>query len=85
MNKNDPNYRSELAGQKFQVGNQVRPFQLTRDDQYVKSALRPRRDNLNKIGRIFHYHNSHGLCYDVIFGDVSKATYDPEELEMIVD
>ena len=34
-------------------------------------------------GVIVHYHDSHGLCYDVRHEDGSRGCYDPSEFEVL--
>lgn len=37
------------------------------------------------LGTIFHYHDSHGLCYDVRHDDGIEACYDSRELAVLLD
>jgi len=35
----------------------------------------------DRVGDIIAEHNSHGLCYDLMFNNGEIATYDPDELD----
>ena len=34
-------------------------------------------------GTVLTHHDSHGLCYDVLHCDGTRASYDPSEIEVI--
>lgn len=53
----------------------------TRD--YTHDANIARLNSVGEIGTVVNYHDSHGLCYDVIFSDGGIATFDPDELIII--
>ena len=35
-------------------------------------------------GTVIMYHDSHGLCYDVLHEDGTEGCYDPSEIEVVV-
>jgi hypothetical protein len=50
---------------------------------YTHEANVGRLNSVGEIGTVVNYHNSHGLCYDVIFSSGGIATFDPDELIVI--
>ena len=48
-------------------------------EDWTPEALIHRRHNA--VGHIIHYHDSHGLCYEVKHEDGTVAAYEPQELK----
>ncbi len=72
----------EMAGLKYiafvnkWIGRPVRTVILG-DRDFTKEARARRRWG---EGTIVAYHDSHGLCFDVLHGDGVVASYDPDEI-----
>jgi hypothetical protein len=62
------------------LGTVVRILGDAGSDGWTEEARRARARRQHTYGLVSEHHDSHGLCYDVIFADGSTASFEPEEL-----
>jgi hypothetical protein len=67
----------------FPNGAQVRTTlaNLSMREEWTERAWEQKRWGV--VGTVIDEHNGHGLCYEVLHEDGTKAAYDPTELELI--
>jgi hypothetical protein len=67
----------------FQIGDRVMTTEDDGGDDWTTDASRDRAEHWGKMGSIIIEHDSHGLCYEVLFPSGHIASYNPEELRKV--